>query len=82
MIWGILRLYVSPRVPSVIFMDNPSDSLLSVFAGVLRRMKQTELVRLLERFQALGEHPAAIAIIEFEIQNRSSSKARIVPQPT
>ena len=35
-----------------------------------------------ERFKGLGEHPAAIVVIECEIQNRSSSKARIAPQST
>ncbi len=63
-------------------MDQPSDDLLSAFAGVLRRVERTELVLMLERFHALDEHPTAIAAIESEIQSRSSPKVWVAPQST
>jgi hypothetical protein len=50
--------------------DKPSQAMMTVFAAILRRMPQPELLDLLARFVALDEHPKVIKAIEREISLR------------
>lgn len=57
----------------------PSRNLLLVLAAVIRRLDVESLVDLRERFVSLGEHPAAVAVIDRQLA-RSKNLRRPGPQ--
>lgn len=66
-------------------MPKPTPALLQVFPACLRRIDDQDMMAVRERFEALGEHPDVLAVIEREVRTRATENGPIrvtVPDDT
>jgi len=56
-------------------VKQPSEQFLAVFRAMLRGLQKSDLLLLRERLTTTNEHPATIAVIDWEIQRRQRPPA-------